>query len=165
MPEWSALSVWDWSVIVVLASSTAAGLYSGLVRTAFALASWFVAFLFCSRLALLMSEWIPWLSPRLAQLVVAFFVLLLLTRIVGSLVASAVRWAGLGPVDRVAGLALGVVRALLVLAVCALAAERFGLTGHPSFERSLSRPLLAWLIERAEPYWDQEFSIPQRTGG
>jgi membrane protein required for colicin V production len=99
------------------------------------------------------------------QLAVAFFALLLLTRIVGSLVASAARWAGLGPVDRVAGLALGVVRALLVLAVCALATERFGLTGHPSFERSLSRPLLVWLIERAEPYWDQEFSIPQTAGG
>ena len=104
MPEWAALSVWDWSVIVVLASSTAAGLWSGLVRTAFALASWFVAFFFCSRLALLIAAWMPWSSPRLAQLVVAFLALLLVTRIVGSLAASLVRWVGLGPVDRLAGL-------------------------------------------------------------
>jgi len=165
MPEWAALSVWDWSVIVVLASSTAAGLWSGLVRTAFALASWFVAFFFCSRLALLIAAWMPWSSPRLAQLVVAFLALLLVTRIVGSLAASLVRWVGLGPVDRLAGLALGVVRALVVLAVGALAADRFGLTGHASFENSLSRPLLVWLIERAEPYWDQEFSVPQKTRG
>jgi len=165
MPEWSALSVWDWSVIVVLASSTVAGIYSGLIRTAFALASWFVAFIFCSQLALLIAAWIPWLSHRLVQLLVAFFVLLLITRVVGNFAASLVRWAGLGPVDRVAGLALGVVRGLFVLAIGALAAERFGFTAHPSFEQALSRPLLVWLIERAEPYWDQDFVVPQPTRG
>ncbi|NCX71891.1 MAG: CvpA family protein [Betaproteobacteria bacterium] len=86
-------------------------------------------------------------------MVIAFFLLLLTTRVMGAMTASALRWAGLGLVDRLAGFALGLARAMLILALCALLAQRLGLMQHESFDRAHSRGLWIWLVQTAEPYW------------
>lgn len=119
---------------------------------------------FCARilgdcLALCCRAWHEAFSP--AQLasgsLCAFgdrlFLLLLTTRVMGAMTASALRWAGLGLVDRLAGFALGLARAMLILALCALLAQRLGLMQHESFDRAHSRGLWIWLVQTAEPYW------------
>ena len=150
---WFQLSLWDWMSLLVLATSTLTGLLSGLVKSAFALASWVIAWLFAAELGTRLSALLSWPQDRFVLLVIAFFLLLLTTRVMGAMTASALRWAGLGLVDRLAGFALGLARAMLILALCALLAQRLGLMQHESFDRAHSRGLWIWLVQTAEPYW------------
>lgn len=150
---WFQLSLWDWISLLVFCASAVAGILSGLVKTAFALASWVIAFLFASELGVYMAAWLTWPQDRFVLMAISFFLLLLVTRVIGSITASALRWAGLGLVDRIAGFGLGLARAMLVLAICALMAQRLGLMQHESFDRAHSRGLWIWLVQSAEPYW------------
>jgi membrane protein required for colicin V production len=150
---WFQLSLWDLISLIVLSASAVAGILSGLVKSAFALASWLVAFLFASDLATKLSTWISWPQDRFVMMAIAFFLLLLSTRLLGMMTASALRWAGLGMVDRFGGLALGLARAMLILALFALLAQRLDLMQHESFDRAHSRGLWIWLVQTAEPYW------------
>ncbi|MBU6285275.1 MAG: CvpA family protein [Proteobacteria bacterium] len=150
---WFQWSLWDWISLLVLCASAVAGILSGLVKTAFALASWLIAFLFASELGAKLAAWLTWPQDRFVLMAIAFFLLLLITRVIGAMTASALRWAGLGLVDRIAGFALGLARAMLVLAFCALLAQRLGLMQHESFDRAHSRALWIWLVQAAEPYW------------
>lgn len=150
---WFQWSLWDWVCLLVLSASVVAGILSGLVKSSFALASWLVAFFFASDLAAKLTAFVSWPQDKFALMAMAFMLLLLTTRLLGAFTASALRWAGLGMVDRVAGLVLGLARAMLVLALCGLLAQRLGLMQHESFDRAHSRDLWIWLVQAAEPYW------------
>lgn len=162
--NWFQWSLWDWVCLLVLSASAVAGVLSGLVKSSFALASWLIAFFFASDLALKLPALLSWPEDQFALTVIAFFLLLLATRVLGAVTASALHWAGLGVVDRVAGFLLGLGRALLVLALCALLAQRLGLMQHESFDRSHSRGLWVWLVQAAEPYWADVWQGGLRVG-
>ena len=86
---WFQLSLWDLISLIVLSASAVAGILSGLVKSAFALASWLAAFLFASDLATKLSAWISWPQDRFVMMAIAFFLLLLSTRLLGMMTASA----------------------------------------------------------------------------
>lgn len=70
---WFQLSLWDLISLIVLSASAVAGILSGLVKSAFALASWLAAFLFASDLATKLSTWISWPQDRFVMMAIAFF--------------------------------------------------------------------------------------------
>lgn len=145
--------------MVIAAVSVGLGVWHGFVRTVFSLASWAIAVLGTPPLA-------PWAAtpffsgpPGPGWYALVFVVLLVGTRLAGSLVAALLRKAGLGLADRSLGAVLGAARALLVVGALALAAQALGMTGSSAWERSLSRPLLDGIVRWAEPW------LPERDAG
>ncbi|MFA7505462.1 MAG: CvpA family protein [Burkholderiaceae bacterium] len=146
------LTGWDYLVLLILAISIVLGLLRGMIRTLFALAGWVVAFVGAPLLAPLLLELTGLAVPPWVALVAIFFVLLLLTRLAGSLLARLSSSIGLGGVDRGMGVVVGVARALLIVAAIAVAARLLDMHQRPSWQQALSRPLLDTIVEVVDPY-------------
>lgn len=154
----AALTGWDYFVIAVLLISVVLGVVRGLVRTVFALAGWVVAFVGAPLATGPLLAATGWTLHPLFVLVLLFFLLLLAVRLLGVAIARALARVGLGPVDRTLGAALGVVRALIVVAIAALVGHHLGADREPAWQHALSRPLLDALVGWVEPY------LPSRGG-
>lgn len=154
----AVLTGWDYFVIAVLLISLALGVVRGLVRTVFALAGWLVAFVGAPLATGPLLAATGWALHPVFVLVLLFFVLLLAVRLLGAVIARALARAGLGPVDRTLGAALGVLRALVVVAVAALLGHYLGADREPAWQSAWSRPLLDGLVGWIEPY------LPARGG-
>ncbi|NLD68987.1 MAG: hypothetical protein GX644_09250 [Limnobacter sp.] len=154
-----ALTGWDWFVLGALLISTALGLFSGMVRTVFALAGWVVAFLGAPLLAPTLLAATGWDLHPLFVMAILFFALLILVRLAGVLLARALARVGLGSVDRGLGAVLGVARALLIVAVAAVLGRAFGVDQDPAWTQAVSRPLLDELVSLADPL------LPDRVKG
>lgn len=149
--------------MTIAAVSVGLGVWHGFVRTVFSLASWAVAVVGTPPLA-------PWAAtpffsgpPGPGWYALVFVVLLLGTRLAGSLLATLLRKAGLGLADRSLGAAIGAARALLVVGALAVVAQGLGMTGSSAWERSLSRPLLDGIVRWAEPWLPQRDADVRRT--
>lgn len=132
--------------------SIALGVLRGLVRTVFALAAWIVALVGAPLLAAPTIEATGWSVPPLFVAVLLFFVLLVVVRMLGALLARALARVGLGIADRTFGAALGVLRALVVITVVALVGRHLGADREPAWQQALSRPLLEELVSWVQPY-------------
>ncbi len=146
------LTGWDYLVLLVLGISTILGLLRGMIRTLFALAGWVVAFIGAPiltppLLGLTGLDIPPWVA-----LVVIFFALLLLTRLVGALLARLTSSIGLGGVDRGMGVVVGVARAVLIVAAIAMAGRLLDMHQQPAWQQAMSRPLLDSIVQIVDPY-------------
>jgi membrane protein required for colicin V production len=146
----AALTSWDWLLIVVLGLSVAFGIWSGFLRTVFALAAW---------IAGAVAAWMgpAWLaqsggpaSPGWWFPAVLFIVVFLTTRVIGHLAARGVAKLGLSPVDRIAGAAFGVARGLLIVAVVVALARLMQWHTGPDWQQARSRPVLEWVLALVE---------------
>jgi membrane protein required for colicin V production len=133
----SALTAWDWLLGGIVFVSVALGLLRGLVRTAFALASWVVALVG----ALLGS---PLLISALG---------------VAAPIARGLAAVGLGGLDRMLGGVIGVARAVIVFAIIALVAALAGFDRDPAWSGARCRPLLDEITARLMPH------LPLRPAG
>jgi membrane protein required for colicin V production len=149
---------WDWFVIATLIVSTALGLFSGLVRTVFALAGWIIALVGAPLAAPGVIGATGWTWHPLLVIAILFFALLIFVRLLGALLSAMLSKAGLGGIDRLLGGVLGVARALLIVAVAAVVASALGAQHDPAWQRALSRPLLEQLVMLADPW------LPERGG-
>lgn len=153
----------DYALLGVFAMSLVFGIWRGLVREVIAILGWVIAFLAANLLAgplgPAMPQAIPSAELRVAAAYVAVFLAsLIVTSLVGLLLSSAVRAAGLGGLDRLLGAGFGVLRALLIALAAALLA---GLTSAPRqawWRDSASGPLLALAAATVKPY------LPQTLG-
>jgi membrane protein required for colicin V production len=155
----ASLTAWDWFVVVVFCLSIVLGLLRGLVRTVFALGAWFVGLVGA---ALAGPQLLPYVGASIPGWVVylaAFVVLFLAMRVLGTLVAKALRGLGLGGADRLLGGALGVARALLIVLLVAVGGHVAGLSREPAWQRATSRPLLDAMVRWVEPL------LPERVSG
>ncbi|RPH64850.1 MAG: hypothetical protein EHM83_07565 [Burkholderiales bacterium] len=152
-----ALTGWDYFVIATLLISIALGLLRGLVRTVFALAAWVVALLGAPLVTGPLLAATGWALHPLFVAVLVFFALLISVRLTGGLVARALAKVGLGLADRSLGAVLGVVRALIIVTVVALAGRHLGADRETAWQQALSRPLLDELVSWVMPY------LPSRT--
>ncbi len=109
----------DWMLVVILVGSIFTGAARGLARESIELAATVFGVVFASRFyrqgAVLFASWIESESIRN----IAGFVVVLLAFIIGGAVLSRAvsavfRWAGIGFLDRLAGAAFGVLRAVLL---------------------------------------------------
>ncbi len=135
----------DYLIIIVIALSVLIGLWRGLLREVISLATWIAAF----AIAFLFAEdgarhLAPYLDIPSLRIAAAFGGLFLATLLIGGLVgivaSQLVDYTGLTGTDRVLGMAFGLGRGAVVIAILVLAA---GLTPLPK-----------------DPWWQQSQLLP-----
>lgn len=146
------LTGWDYLIGLTLVISVLLGLFRGLMKTVFALAGWVVAFVGAPVVSppfveLTGLQQYPWVI-----LVLAFFVLFILVRSIGILLAKLMSSAGLGGADRALGGLIGAARALLIVAVVAVVGHALGWHQSASWQQAVSRPLLDTIVANVIPY-------------
>jgi len=148
----SSLTLLDWFILIVTVLSVLLGVYRGMVRTVFGLAAWAVALLGT-----------PMAGPAVVQasgmqeqpwvvFIVLFLVLFVLIRLCGVLVSKGLGKIGLGGIDRMLGAALGVARALVLVAVVVVVARMLDMHRALEWRNAISRPLLDAIVQLTEPY-------------
>ncbi|MBN8762556.1 MAG: colicin V production protein [Thiobacillus sp. 63-78] len=130
------MSMLDLIVLLVLVLTVVRGLMRGMVDTLFSLAAWILAFVLGRWGALLVAPLLPMgiESPGIryfAGFAVVFLVVLIGVLLLGHVLSSLVRAAGLGGPDKMLGGVLGLVKGLTILVGLTLAA---GLTSLPRTE-------------------------------
>lgn len=159
----SGLTAWDWFVLIVVVLSTAIGVARGMVRSIFAIGAWVVAFLGTPLVGSILIQSFSLQSGGLWVYLAAFVVLFVAVRGVGALVAGGLKKVGLGGPDRLLGAALGVLRALVIVALAAVAGSTLGMDREPAWTAAWSRPLLDGLVARLEPFLPERVSGIRRT--
>lgn len=127
------MSMLDIIVLLVLTLTLVGGLIRGMVDTLFSMAAWVLAFVLGRWGALWVAPLLPIgiESPAIryfAGFMVIFLVVLIGMLLLGRLLASLVKAAGLGTADRMLGGVVGLAKGLLILVGLTLAA---GLTSLP----------------------------------
>jgi len=122
----------DFGVLIVIAVSVAISLFQGLVREMISLGGWVGGFIlatvFGGRVAGLLPLSLGPLMSALIGFLLVFVGVLAVAWIVGLVMTSAVRAAGLAPADRALGAVFGIVRGLIIVLVVVVLA---GLTPLP----------------------------------
>ena len=157
------LTSWDWFVLLVMVLSTLAGIWRGFVRTVFALAAWLIAFFGAAVLAQAAIASLDSSIPGWGVYVIAFVIVFVAVRLIGGSIARGLRRIGLGGVDRLLGAAIGIARALLVVAVAVVVAIALGLRAEPAWHQALSRPLLDGIAARVMPLLPAEITGLKRA--
>jgi membrane protein required for colicin V production len=142
----------DFFVFGLVALSTVIGLMRGLVREAFSLGAWVLAFIGAKVLAPVLAPFLPGIdAPALrhaAALVLVFVSILIAAGLAGVMLSGVVKLVGLGPFDRALGGVFGVLRAGVALAGLTLLA---GLTALPKtqvWQHSVTRGPLVLVASR-----------------
>mgnify|MGYP006276990169 CR=1 FL=1 len=154
----NSLASWDWLLGGIVFVSVALGLVRGLVRTAFALASWVVALAGALLGSPLIISAIGIQAPVWALALPVFLLLFLATRFAGSLIATGLAAIGLGGLDRLLGALVGLARALIIFAIIVLVGAAAGFDRGAAWREALCRPLLDEIASRLMPH------LPVRPG-
>ena len=126
--------IWiDYAIICLIFFSLIIGLFRGLIREAFALVTWGVAFWvglqFSTPFATLLESSIDDPSTRIAVAFIALFLLtLILGAIINKLLSVLIDKTGLTGTDRLAGLIFGIARGVFLIVILVMLA---GLTPLP----------------------------------
>mgnify|MGYP006271565931 CR=1 FL=1 len=147
----SSLTTWDWLLAGIMFVSVAIGLIRGLVRTAFALASWVVALVGALLGSPALIAAFKLSAPMWALALPLFLLIFIVTRYVGVLLARGLAAVGLGGIDRLLGGLVGAARALIIFAIIALVAAATGFDREPAWRNAQCRPLLDEISARLAP--------------
>ncbi len=146
---YTALNVLDWFALILLLGSTALGLYRGLIREIFAMASWVIAFAvakwFGMSLAQLLAHWI---ASDTVRVMAGYFGVFVLTWIVitfmGLAAHTLVSMTGLGVFNRVAGGLFGCARGALL---CVLLVLLGGMSSAPGTALWKDSKAVGWAVQ------------------
>jgi membrane protein required for colicin V production len=147
----------DLTMLVVLAISTAVGVWRGFIREVLALAGWVVAYVVAQAMAFEVAGWITPLSGLSAGLRVAvgfvlvFVVVLFAWALGAALVGRLLKATPLRGVDRTLGAAFGVVRAVLLGLAVATAVLMTPLAEHPEWRSATSAQVATRLLAGLRP--------------
>lgn len=110
----------DWVILGIVVVSSLFGLMRGLIKEALSVANWIIAVLIAATyqdpLASLLAQHIE--TPSLRQIIAfssLFFVTLLIGALVNYLIGEMIKMSGLSAVNRILGMAFGLVRGLVVV--------------------------------------------------
>lgn len=152
----------DLAVLGILAGSTVLGLMRGLVREAFSLAAWVLAFLGAKFLAPLLAPSLPGGdAPALqhaAALVLVFLAVLIVASLAGKLLSGLVKWAGLGAYDHMLGGLFGVLRAGVAVLGLALVAGLTALPKSQVWQQALVRGPLEQATAKIQPWLPKDLA-------
>lgn len=138
--------IWiDYAILGLIVISLVIGLIRGFTKEIFSLAVWIIAVMiglnFSREFSFFLEKWINVPAIRMAASFASLFcATILLGSIVGLLLGELFKNNGLSVSDRFAGLIFGVIRGVIVVAVCIMLA---GLTPIPN-----------------EPWWKESMLIP-----
>jgi membrane protein required for colicin V production len=150
------MSMLDLIVLLVLVLTVVRGLMRGMVDTLFSLAAWVLAFVLGKWGALMVAPLLPLgiENPAIRYFTgfaVIFLVVLIGVLLLGHALASLVKAAGLGGVDKMLGGVLGLTKGLVILVGLTLAA---GLTSLPRtgfWKQAMLSGSLQVMAQRAMP--------------
>jgi membrane protein required for colicin V production len=157
------MTEFDYAVLLVVGISVAIGAIRGLIREAFSLAGWILAFIVANayggEVAGMLRTAIHNDSARLMVGFILLFVLVLLAMgIAGLLLSRLFHIAGLGLADRgfgaIFGLARGIVVVLAVVMVCGLTV----LPREPMWRGAVLAPPLETAVIAAKPWMPRELA-------
>lgn len=150
--------IWiDYAILALIAVSLIIGLVRGFVKEAFSLLMWVLAIWvglnFSREFSGFLTSLISLPSARIAAaFAILFFITLILGGAIGFLLGELIKKTGLTGTDRFAGMLFGIVRGMVVVAVCVMLA---GLTPLPEdswWKESVLIPpfqsLALWLREQ-----------------
>lgn len=146
---------------ITLLISGAVGYFRGFIRESIALAAWLIGLWLAWHYAYIVN---PWLGGALSEPGVREWtgraIVLLLVLLVGSLVGSIVshyarKAVGLAAMDRLLGIAFGLVRGVIVIALFVLAGRAANLDLEPWWDKTHSMPaaqaVANWIERYAQP--------------
>lgn len=153
----------DYTVLGVLCVSVAWGVWRGLVREVISILGWIIAFLAANLFAGPLGEVLPQAIPTpelrlVAAFVGVFVVALIVTSLLGLLLAKAVHAVGLEALDRVLGGVFGIARGLLIVLAAALMAGLTALPREPAWRESVVGAPLAAAALALKPYLPRTFA-------
>jgi membrane protein required for colicin V production len=114
------LSAVDWILLAVLGLSLLLGMWRGIVQEVLSLVGWGAAFYVSQMYAPLAAAWLPMegssqMLRYAAGFVVVFVAVLIATVLVSWVVKKLVSAVGLGPLDRLLGSLVGLMRGVVIL--------------------------------------------------
>jgi membrane protein required for colicin V production len=122
----------DYAVIAVVCLSVLLAAFRGVVREVTALAGWVAALILSGLFAQELAQWLPSSLSHTLRAVIAYLVIflsvLLLSGVIGLMLAKLFRVAGLGLTDRAVGALFGFLRGAAIVFVAVMFA---GLTSVP----------------------------------
>ena len=136
----------DYVVIAVLGLSVLLAVFRGVVREITALAGWAAALILSGLFAPDLAQWLPGSLSHMLRAIIAYLVIflgvLLLSGVIGLLLAKLFRAAGLGLADRAVGALFGLARGAVIVFVGVMLAGLTSLPREPSWrEAALSGPI------------------------
>ena len=136
----------DYVVFAILGLSVLLAAFRGAVREITALAGWAAALILSGLFAQQLAQWLPVSLSHMLRAVIAYLVIflsvLLLSGLVGLLLAKLFRAAGLGFTDRAVGAVFGLVRGAVIVFVGVMLAGLTSLPKEPFWrEAALSGPV------------------------
>ena len=151
------MTVFDWIVIFVVVSSMLFAFVRGVTRELIALLAWVLGFVGAITLSPAVGEMLPPFGGHPAvRYVVAFVGILLAALVAGALIAwpmaSLIRKAGLGFVDRFLGAVFGIARGVLAVLAFVLFAGMTALPREDWWQNSALAPPLAVLALSLKPW-------------
>ncbi len=145
----SALNALDWCLLVVLLGSTVLGLFRGLIREVFAMASWIIAFAVAKWFGVSLAQLlVHLLANDMVRIMAGYLGVFVLTWIVITLMGLAthtlVAMTGLGFFNRLAGGLFGAARGALLCVLLVLLGGMTTLPGQPLWKTSQT---VVWALE------------------
>ncbi len=136
----------DYAVVAIVGLSVLLAVIRGVVREIAALAGWVAALILSGLFAQALAQWLPGSLSHALRAAIAYLVIflgvLLLSGMIGLLLAKLFRAAGLGVTDRVVGALFGFARGAVIVFVGVMFAGLTGLPREPFWrEAALSGPV------------------------
>jgi membrane protein required for colicin V production len=138
------MTLFDYSVLLILVASIALGIMRGLVREVLSLASWVIAFLVANAFGVTLAAFFPFADQSIrliASFVTLFIAVHLLMWVVRLAVDSVIRAVGLKLIDRGLGSLFGAARGCLIVLILMLVGGMTGLPQQPFWKDAVLRPV------------------------
>jgi len=157
------MSMLDLIVLLVLVLTVVRGLMRGMVDTLFSLAAWILAFVLGKWGALMVAPLLPIATDNpgiryFAAFAVIFLAVLIGVLLLGHVLASLIKAAGLGSADKVLGGVLGLAKGLVILVGLTLAAGLTSLPRTDFWKQAMLSDSLQALAQRALPLLPAEMA-------
>lgn len=156
------MTVFDWSVIGVLALSILLAYARGFTRELIALLAWVLGFFAALAFSPLVGAWLPEFggSP-VVRYIVAFVAIMILSIVLGALVAwplsTVIRKSGLGFVDRFLGGIFGIARGVVLVLAFVLIAGLTSLPRQDWWQNAALAPVLVAAALSCSPWLPAEW--------
>lgn len=151
------MTIFDYLVLVVLASSVIIGIARGLVKEVISLASWVVAYFvanaYGARLAAMLPDAIPGEAARLIVAFIALFIgVRLLMGLVGLAAGALMTATGLTLVDRALGAVFGLGRAVIIILAIVTVCGMTAIPRQAFWQEAQLRPAVEASARAVKPY-------------
>jgi membrane protein required for colicin V production len=157
------MSVFDLSVIAVIALSTLLAFVRGVIRELVALIAWVAGFVAAIAFAQPVGGYLPDIAGHPAvRYIIAFALIIIAALLLGALIAwplaNAIRAAGLGFADRFLGSIFGLARGVLLVVAFVLGAGLTGLPRSDWWQNSALAPPLVTAALALRPWLPREWA-------